>query len=539
MVKRKPKTATKEPLDESISPLHSSDESISDNNDKISSKSLYNHSKNRLQKNGHKYLIIILASVSAFLAHQAYYEAPRRLSHLNNAINQRQLALTRTYDRIAFASIGHDTSQHAKSKSQLSSIVYHHDPQLYPGEKKAADQKPATINETKKETEMAVHLAVNMFKEGKYDKAAKVLEYALRLEPANTDALNYYGEYLEKHKKDVLQAEHMYSRALNAAPENSKAAVNRKRTLPLVTRIDREMLNKVDDLLKQFYEIPVMHPALKRAKREAYFMHIYHSNAIEGNTLNLQQTRHIIETRMAVNGKSLMEHQEVLGLDAAMRFINETLLYRPLGEILMQDILELHRRVLGFVDPIESGRFREHQVYVGSFVPPEAKHVYRLMSEFVEWLNSHQTLNEIHPVQLAALVHYKLAFIHPFYDGNGRTARLLMNLILMREGYPPVIVRKQDRLQYYEYLQMGNKGDIKPFIRFIARCTERTLREYILICNSSNGISAESLNGLVVGDEDFENLNLNEMLYGDEPDEEHVIKVENKAHVVVKEDEEV
>ena len=106
--------------------------------------------------------------------------------------------------------------------------------------------------------------------------------------------------------------------------------------------------------------------ALKRAKREAYFMHIYQwvlsyysiyiqnilnyfitfnsTNAIEGNTLNLQQTRHIVENRMAINGKSLIEHQEVLGLDAALRFINETLLYRTVGELSLNDLLDIHRR---------------------------------------------------------------------------------------------------------------------------------------------------------------------------------------------------
>ncbi len=107
------------------------------------------------------------------------------------------------------------------------------------------------------------------------------------------------------------------------------------------------------------------------------------------------------------------------------------------------------------------------------------------MYEFVEWLNSNQLLTEAHPVQIAALAHYKFVYIHPFYDGNGRTARLLMNLILMKSGYPPVIIKKEDRLDYYEYLEMANKGDVKPFIRFIARCAKRTLEEYIMLCDNS------------------------------------------------------
>lgn len=101
-----------------------------------------------------------------------------------------------------------------------------------------------------------------------------------------------------------------------------------------------------------------------------------------------------------------------------------------------------------------------------------------LMEDFVDWLNSEEALR-LHPVKYAALAHYKLVFVHPFVDGNGRTARLLMNLLLMRVGYPPVIVRKQDRALYYEYLQIGNEGDVRPFVRFIAGCTERTLDVYL------------------------------------------------------------
>lgn len=95
------------------------------------------------------------------------------------------------------------------------------------------------------------------------------------------------------------------------------------------------------------------------------------------------------------------------------------------------------------------------------------------------WMNSEEAL-KLHPIEFAALAHYKLVYIHPFYDGNGRTARLLMNLILMQAGFPPVSVKIEDRLKYYETLETANKGDVRPFIRFISDCTERTLDEFIL-----------------------------------------------------------
>lgn len=121
------------------------------------------------------------------------------------------------------------------------------------------------------------------------------------------------------------------------------------------------------------------------------------------------------------------------------------------------------------------------------------------MNEFIEWLTSNQ-LHLVHPIQIAALVHYKFVFIHPFYDGNGRTARLLMNLILMKFGYPPVIIKKEERLEYYDYLEMANHEDIKPFVRFIARCTQRTLSEYIKICNDSYSISVDDSKKMFRGD---------------------------------------
>jgi Fic family protein len=181
---------------------------------------------------------------------------------------------------------------------------------------------------------------------------------------------------------------------------------------------------------------------------------------------------------MAVGGKSLIEHQEVFGLDLALQYVNSTLVNR-LGTITREDILEIHRRVLGFVDPIEAGQLRKHQVYVGSFIPPSADDVPEYLEDFLKWLNSLEDTRDLHAIELAAIAHYKFVYIHPFFDGNGRTGRLLMNLILMRSGFPPVIIKKSDRLNYYSYLNQANNGDIRPLIRFIAKCTERTLTEFI------------------------------------------------------------
>lgn len=112
--------------------------------------------------------------------------------------------------------------------------------------------------------------------------------------------------------------------------------------------------------------------------------------------------------------------------------------------ISLDDILQIHKRVLGHVDPIEGGMFRTCSVFVGSHIPPKPSDVQPLMADFVEWLNSEETM-DMHPVKLAAIAHYQLVKIHPFVDGNGRTSRLLMNTILMKYGFPPVVIQKQQR----------------------------------------------------------------------------------------------
>lgn len=261
-------------------------------------------------------------------------------------------------------------------------------------------------------------------------------------------------------------------------PQHSLAMANRQRTASIVETLDKERLDRLDAKRDAISAIHESNASLRRAKKEAYFQNIYHSVGIEGNTMSLAQTRSILETRMAVHGKSIDEHNEILGLDSAMKYINATLVNRNDGYIGMQDVLEVHRRVLGHVDPIEGGMFRRTQVYVGGHIPPGPGNLTLFMLHFEQWLNSEQALS-MHPVRYAALAHYKLVHIHPFVDGNGRTSRLLMNTILMRSGYPPVIIPKQLRHKYYDYLQVANEGDTRPFVRFIADCTDKTLELFL------------------------------------------------------------
>ncbi|XP_034176973.1 FIC domain protein adenylyltransferase isoform X1 [Osmia lignaria lignaria] len=319
----------------------------------------------------------------------------------------------------------------------------------------------------------SLHLALEMKLSGKQKKAVKLFQHAVALAPRHPDILNHYGEFLEHTQNDVIKANEYYVRALTYQPNHEGALINSQRTARVVEELDRRMLRRIDEKRNALSAIPDNNAALIRAKKEAYFQHIYHTVGIEGNTMNLAQTRAIVETRTAVAGKSIDEHNEILGLDAAMKYINATLVNR-VGSISIKDILEIHTRVLGHVDPVQGGQFRRTQVYVGGHIPPGPGDIHYLMEEFALWLNSERAIR-MHPVRYAALAHYKLVHIHPFSDGNGRTSRLLMNMILMQAGYPPVIIHKQHRHTYYENLQIANTGDVRPFVRFIAECTEQTL----------------------------------------------------------------
>ncbi|XP_037076808.1 LOW QUALITY PROTEIN: protein adenylyltransferase Fic-like [Pollicipes pollicipes] len=310
---------------------------------------------------------------------------------------------------------------------------------------------------------------------GKLEKAGKLFEHALALSPRHPDVLTEYGEFLEL--SDVTRANHLYTRALIFAPGHRRALQNRQRTQPLVEQSDLELLRRIDRKLLELAKVPDSSSALRRVKKEAYFQQIHHTVGIEGNTMTLAETRMVVETRMAVGGRSVMEHNEILGLDAAIKYINTTLVHR-IGDITLDDLLQIHRRVMGHADHVGGGQLRTTQVYVSEHVPPPPTRITPLLEGFIQWLNAPETV-ALHPVKYAALAHYKLVFIHPFSDGNGRTSRLLMNLILMQAGFPPVIIRKQDRHIYYRCLQLANEGDVRPFVRFIAECAEKTLDVYV------------------------------------------------------------
>lgn len=174
----------------------------------------------------------------------------------------------------------------------------------------------------------SLHLALDMKLSGKQEKAIKLFQHAVALAPCHPDILNHYGEFLEHTQNNVIKANEFYVRALTYEPNHEGALINNQRTARVVEELDRLVLRRIDEKRNTLSNIPDNNAALIRAKKEAYFQHIYHTVGIEGNTMNLAQTRAIVETRTAVSGKSIDEHNEILGLDAAMKYINATLVNR-------------------------------------------------------------------------------------------------------------------------------------------------------------------------------------------------------------------
>eukprot|EP00117_Sycon_ciliatum_P019991 scpid61261/ scgid17944/ Adenosine monophosphate-protein transferase FICD homolog len=326
------------------------------------------------------------------------------------------------------------------------------------------------------EAQVALRQAKSMYESGRTEKAQRLFQRALQFSPRSADALSAYGEFLHR-EKEPLEAEKLLAKALQVRPDHPDARRILNMNSAVVEDIDRALFVAVDAKRNSLLKVPHDDPAFIRAVRENYVRHVYHSNAIEGNTLTLSMVRSILETGLAVAGKSIREHNDVLGLDLALTFVHQSTLKRL--ELTVEDVIELHQRIMGHSQPLDAGKFRDTQVFVSKHVPPSPRHLPDLMDKFGQWLVSAEAA-AMHPIARAAMDHFKLVHIHPFVDGNGRLSRLLMNIRLMQGGYPPIIVPVQERYTYYEMLSLADGGDPRPFIRYVANLTDRTLEEYLL-----------------------------------------------------------
>lgn len=213
---------------------------------------------------------------------------------------------------------------------------------------------------------------------------------------------------------------------------------------------------------------------------DAYFRigFTYSSNALEGNTLTISETKILLEDGITVGGRPLKDCYEAVGHGCAYDFMLE-LARQPDMSITEDTIKKLHRLFYQKVDIDQAGQYRSIQVYISGtdYIPPAPDEIPRLMKHLADQIHSSQTT--LHPVELGAMAHKRLVDIHPFIDGNGRTARLLMNLILVNAGYGVVSIPPVWRNDYINALTASRRlNDMDIFSKLIAECVIETERDY-------------------------------------------------------------
>jgi len=208
---------------------------------------------------------------------------------------------------------------------------------------------------------------------------------------------------------------------------------------------------------------PLDKKVLKEIREKLFLDLTYNSNAIEGNTLTLTETKVVLEDGITIGGKTVREHLEAINHKEAINYLEYII--KTDEELSERQIKQLHYLILKSIDTENAGRYRNRNVLIqgAEHRPPSHILVAEQMKELINWY--YDKGQDLHPIERACRLHSEFVKIHPFIDGNGRTARLLLNFELMKNGYPIVIIKNEDRLDYYNALEEYSlKGEIKSFV---------------------------------------------------------------------------
>ncbi len=237
-------------------------------------------------------------------------------------------------------------------------------------------------------------------------------------------------------------------------------------------------LHKLDSLKHKLDSLrPLPEHTMKCLYDQIVLEWTYNSIAIEGNTLTLQETKVVLEG-VTVGGKSIIEHLEAINHKHAIEYLQELI---GNDEPFCQRIIKLlHQLVLKGFDNENAGGYRNQNVLItgAQHIPPEPFKLDQLMENLVNWYHE----CEDHPIIRAAILHCDFVNIHPFIDGNGRTARLLMNFELIRSGHLPVVIKAANRLEYYQALdKAATTKDYQDFIDIIIQAELETLERHLYL----------------------------------------------------------
>ncbi|HEY9246809.1 MAG TPA: Fic family protein [Candidatus Methanoperedens sp.] len=246
--------------------------------------------------------------------------------------------------------------------------------------------------------------------------------------------------------------------------------------------IQEKLLLRINEKMHRLNSLrPLPADAVRKLHEEMRLLHTYHSNAIEGNTLTLPETKLVLEEGITIGGKSLREHLEATNNARAFDLIEDIAeKKKPINHVVIQQI---HEAVTaGILE--DAGKYRTKNVRItgSAKTPPDWSKVTELMDDLIKIIAHYKN----HTVEIAAVLHHRFVKIHPFIDGNGRVSRLLTNLYLIAQGYPPVVLKIEDRGKYYRFLRAADAGNIGPFVNFIAKAVDESLTMYLSILGGSN-----------------------------------------------------
>ena len=238
----------------------------------------------------------------------------------------------------------------------------------------------------------------------------------------------------------------------------------------------KDLLSEIDQLQKEINAFRPLPPSTLKQLKEYYRIGLtYTSNALEGNSLTETETKVILEDGITIGGKPIKDYYEALGHSEAFDYIYKLAKEQSFTE---NDIKKLHKLFYRRIDEDKAGGYRKERVFIsGSKYPlPAPEKVSALMVAFIKGIKD--TAKKYHPVEYSAIAHKELVFIHPFIDGNGRVARLLMNLILLQTGYCIALIPPILRRDYIQALEKAHTDD-KEFKRFIAKTVLETQKDYL------------------------------------------------------------
>ena len=234
---------------------------------------------------------------------------------------------------------------------------------------------------------------------------------------------------------------------------------------------------KIDDLRAKIDALRPLDAHMLNQVQEYFRIGMtYSSNALEGNSLTETETKIVIEDGITIGGKPVRDHLEALGHSEAYDLLFRLAKHQDITEA---NIKELHRLFYYRIDAKQAGKYRKSRVIITGtdFIPTAPEKIPVLMESFIAALP--ETRAKHHPVEFAAIIHKELVTIHPFIDGNGRAARLLMNLALLQAGYPLAIIPPVLRRDYLDSLNKTHKGSAEPFINFITGVCYESAKEYL------------------------------------------------------------